>query len=81
LTTPGNLAASTKWTAGPTTLTFTLKANELSIHQDGLLLTRSQVTGKMRDQLQAMRISESVQWGTGVYGRYGGKTIVGRIVR
>jgi hypothetical protein len=81
LTTPGNLAASTKWTAGPTTLTFTLKANELSIHQDGLLLTRSLVTGKMRDQLQTMRISESVQWGTGVYGRYGGKTIVGRIVR
>jgi hypothetical protein len=81
LTTPGNLAASTKWTAGPTTLTFSLKANELSIHQDGLLLTRSQVTGKMRDQLKAMRISESVQWGTGVYGRYGGKTIAGRIVR
>ena len=81
LTTPGCLAASLKWTAGPTLLTFSLKANELSIHQDGLLLARSQVTGKIRDLLQATRISQRVQWGTGVYGRYGGKAIEGRIVR
>ena len=81
LTTPGSLAACLKWTTGPTILTFSLKANELSIHQDGLLLARSQVTGKIRDLVQAMRISQRVRWGNGVYGRYGGKALEGRVVQ
>ena len=81
LTTPGSLAACLKWTTGPTILTFSLKANELSIHQDGLLLARSQVTGKIRDLVQAMRISQRVQWGNGVYGRYGGKALEGRVAQ
>ncbi|MEC7567248.1 MAG: hypothetical protein VX738_16320 [Planctomycetota bacterium] len=81
LTTPGNLAASVRWTTGPTTLAFSLKANVLAIHQDGVLLSRSAITGKMREQLKAIRIPKNIPWGTGIYGRYGGQTIRGQVDR
>jgi hypothetical protein len=79
LTLPGHLAAPTAWTAGPTTLEFVIKKNEMSIRQDGKLLATTQLAGPLSRQLGELKPLKKIQWGTGIYGRFAGKAIKGTI--
>ena len=78
---PGHLAAPTKWTDGPTTIEFTISGPEVVIQQDGKRLAKTTLTGSLAEQLGKIEQLKNVQWGEGIYGRFGGKSIAGNIDR
>lgn len=77
LTMPGHLGARTKWTDGSTTLEFTVRGREITIAQDGKTLAASELTGPLADQLRAVSGLKDLKWGSGVYGRFNGRSIDG----
>ena len=78
-TMPGHLAATTKWTDGPTTIEFIIRGPEISIQQDGKRLAATTLTGSPAEQLGKVKTLENVKWGSGIYGRFGGTAINGKI--
>lgn len=66
-TMPGHLSASTKWTEGPTKLEFVIREGEMSIRQDGVVLTTSRLTGSLAERVSKVG-SLTVKWGSGIYG-------------
>jgi hypothetical protein len=78
-TMPGHLAAPTRWTDGPTTIEFTIRGPELAVHQDGKPLARTTLIGPMAEEVGRMKALENVTWGDGIYGRFGGASLQGRI--
>ncbi len=77
-TMPGHLGAPTNWTDGPTTLEFLIRGSEIVIHQDGKRLATTTLPDYLAEQLGKATFSD-VEWGDGVYGRYGGASIKGSI--
>ena len=80
-TMPGHLAAPTKWTDGPTTIEFIIRGTEITIQQDGKRLATTTLTGSLAEQLAKVKGFKSVKWGEGIYGRFGGVSIKGKINR
>jgi hypothetical protein len=78
-TMPGHLAAPTRWTDGPTTIDFTIRGPELAVHQDGKPLATTTLIGPLADEVGRMKALENVTWGDGIYGRFGGDSLQGRI--
>ena len=76
-TIPGHLSASTKWTGGPTTLEFTIREDEMAIHQDGTLLATGPLTGTLAEQTGNAGSFEDVHWGSGIYGPHGCDSLEG----
>ena len=79
VTMPGHLAASTKWTDGPTTIEFIIRGLEVAIQQDGKPLATTTLTGALAEQLGKVAGLKNVKWGQGIYGRFGGTSIKGKI--
>ncbi|MGE0759770.1 MAG: hypothetical protein AB7O38_22325, partial [Pirellulaceae bacterium] len=79
LTMPGHLSAPTAWTAGSTTLEFTIGNGKMRISQDGRELARSSLEGLFTDSLVAgeEKTWGDVTWGAGIYGRFAGVEIEG----
>lgn len=77
LTTPGHLAVPVEWTGKATTLRFELVRNTITILQDGKLIAESPVTGELAKKLNSASSLKPAQWGRGVYGRFGGKSLDG----
>ena len=67
-TIPGHLSASTKWTDGPTKLEFIIGGREMSIHQDGVLLATTPLTGSLAELTRKAGSLTDVRWGSGIYG-------------
>jgi hypothetical protein len=67
-TMPGHLAASTKWTEGPTKLEFVIRDGEMSIRQDGVVLATTRLTGSMAERIGKVGLLKEVKWGSGIYG-------------
>ncbi len=78
---PGHLGANTTWTTDPTLLEFTLKGNQMAISQDGKQLGTTTATGSLADKLNRLSEFQAVQWGDGIYGKFTGPQINGRLVR
>ena len=81
VTIPGHLAAPTKWTDGPTTIEFIIRGAELIIQQDGKRLATTTLTGSLAEQLGKVKQFKNIKWGDGIYGRFGGVSIKGEILR
>lgn len=79
MTMPGHLGAVTRWTDGPTTIEFIIRGSEISITQDGKKLASAALTGRLAERLRTLSPLRNVQWGDGIYGRFGGKTIDGKV--
>ena len=79
LSMPGHLGATTTWTEGPTKLVFAIHGSTISITQDGATIGQATVSGPLVDKLKAISQLGSIQWGQGIYGPFGGKTIKGSI--
>jgi hypothetical protein len=77
----GHLGAPTKWTDGPTELTFTLSGSDITIKQDGTLLAHTALSVPLADRLKAAGGLKDIRWGTGIYGRFGGRRIQGSVRR
>ena len=73
----GHLAAPTAWTDGPTTIEIVVHEAEIAICQDGNRLVAIPITGPLAEQLGHVRTLRNVQWGQGVYGRFGGVSLSG----
>ena len=67
-TTPGHLAATTKWTDGPTTFEFSIRDRRLTITQDGTVLATTPLTGALAEAAPSVGALKTVNWGTGIYG-------------
>jgi hypothetical protein len=80
-TMPGHLAAPAKWTDGLTTIEFIIRGTEITIQQDGKRLATTTLTGSLADQLGKVKGLGNVKWGDGIYGRFGGVSIRGKIQR
>jgi hypothetical protein len=78
---PGHLAAPAKWTDGLTTIEFIIRGTEITIQQDGKRLATTTLTGSLADQLGKVKGLGNVKWGDGIYGRFGGVSIRGKIQR
>ena len=65
---PGHLSAPTKWTQGATTLVFTVTDAEMSIKQDGAVLTKIPLDASLAKLLSRTDVLENVGWGEGVFG-------------
>jgi hypothetical protein len=78
-TMPGHLSASTKWSDGPTRLEFVIREREISIHQDGVLLATSPLTGTLAAQTRKAGSFKNIKWGSGIYGPHGGVSLKGVI--
>ena len=79
LTMPGHLSATTNWTDGPTTLEFTIRGSTMEIKQDGQPLATATITGPLAEQLRSLTKLKPVTWGTGIYGKFRGQAINGRV--
>ena len=78
-TMPGHLAAPTIWTDGPTTIEFIIRGAEIVIHQDGKRLAAVTLNGALAEQISDVKAFEDVTWGDGIYGRFGGTAITGKL--
>ena len=76
---PGHLTASTKWTDGTTKLEFTIQAGQMAIHQDGRQIAVTSVAGSLGKNLKQFKTVKNVKWGEGIYGRFGGASLDGRV--
>ena len=77
----GHLAASTRWTDGPTMLDFIIRGTEVTIEQDNESLAATTLTGRPAAQVEragSFRF-HNVQWGNGIYGNFAGTSITGTI--
>jgi hypothetical protein len=79
VTIPGHLSAPTRWTDGPTTLEFIIGVNEITIVQDGTRLATTQLVGPLAKHLERLKRFKTVQWGSGIYGRFEGVSLKGTI--
>lgn len=79
LTMPGHLSAPVTWTDGPTRLEFVVAGDRIRIRQDGVDLASTVVTGKLAEKLRGLGGLKNVKWGSGVYGRFGGREIMGAV--
>ena len=75
LTAPGHVAAPVAWTTGPTRLEFTLSESELAVSQDGRVIAKAPLSGPLAKQLAATTQWRAAQYGTGLYGPFGGRTV------
>jgi hypothetical protein len=73
LTMPGHLSATTKWTAGPTTLEFVIRGDTIAIFQDGRKLASTNLNSLLAQRPQALTGFAKVQWGNGIYGKFSGQ--------
>ena len=78
-TMPGHLATPTRWTDGPTTIEILINGPDIVIQQDGQRLGSTRLTGSLAKQLGQVKMLKNVKWGTGLYGRFSGTDIKGRI--
>lgn len=67
LSAPGHLSVPTRWTDGPTELTFTIAAEQLLVEQDGEVLGR-QVLGRDPSRNWHARSFRNIVWGQGLFG-------------
>ena len=81
VTMPGHLSAPTKWTDGPTTIEFIVRGSEMVIQQDGKHLATTTLTGSLAEQLGKVKRLTNVKWGNGIYGRFVGASIKGKVQR
>lgn len=79
LTTAGHLGANTTWTTGPTKFELSVRGNVMAISQDGRKLAETTVKGQLAEQLQAVTQLKTVRWGDGIYGRFAGAQLQGRV--
>ncbi len=78
---PGHLGASTEWTSGSSSFELTLKNDEIAISQDGRQLASTTVTGVLAEHLKRPLKLKKIRWGEGIYGKFNGRRIEGRIVQ
>ena len=79
MTMPGHLSATTKWTDGPTRFEFTIRGSEITITQDGRPLAATTLTGAPAKHIRGFSGLKNATWGKGIYGRFRGISIGGRI--
>lgn len=79
LSVPGHLSVPTKWTDGPTTFDFTIGGSGVTIVQDGRQLGEMKVEGELGESLSRGSDFAGVEWGTGIYGPFGGRKIEGTV--
>jgi hypothetical protein len=72
---PGHLSASTAWTAGQTTLDFSIRGTTMTISQDGQKLAETTISGPLADQLRRVSKFQPVRWDEGIYGKFTGRRI------
>ena len=77
----GHLAAPTRWTDSPTMIEFIIHGSEIVIQQDGKRLATTTLTGSLEKQVGNVTAMKNVNWGDGIYGPFGGKSISGTISR
>ncbi len=73
----GHLSAPVAWSAGETTLTFTLDAEAMTIEQDGRIIGRTPLPNALESAANAPL--KEPGFGTGLYGRYGGEQLSGQV--
>ncbi|MBI2300485.1 MAG: hypothetical protein HYU66_16350, partial [Armatimonadetes bacterium] len=78
LTIPGSLSVPVAWTAGPTELRLSIRGDEMRIEQDGRLLGAAKLPEALLARLRGAEY-QPVQWGRGVFGRYGGESLDGTV--
>lgn len=78
---PGHLGAVTKWTDGTTTLQFSIVGNVVTISQDGAEIASTTITGDLASQLGGVTGLRDPKWGEGIYGKFAGPAVSGKIVR
>jgi hypothetical protein len=76
LTMPGHLSANTAWTEGSTKFEFVLSGDSMTILQDGKPLGTGTQPGMSPNQKFD---PQSISWGKGIYGRFSGPKITGKI--
>jgi hypothetical protein len=79
LTMPGHLSAATMWSDGPTTFEFVIRADRISILQDGEEIAATTLTGPLAEQVSKVSKLENVDWGEGIYGRFRGVSMSGAL--
>jgi hypothetical protein len=67
LSAPGHLSVPTRWTDGPTGLTFTIDAEQLVVEQDGEILGRQDLAGDDSRKWSSLSFRDIV-WGRGLFG-------------
>lgn len=72
---PGHLGASTAWTAGQTTLDFSIRGTTMTISQDGQKLAETTISGPLADQLRQVSKFQPVRWDEWIYGKFAGRRI------
>jgi hypothetical protein len=78
---PGHLGAKTEWTSGATVFEFTVSAGALTILQDGKQIGTTPISGVLAKKLSRPTKLRDVQWGNGIYGRFSGRSLNGRLIR
>ena len=78
-TTPGHLAAPTKWTTGPTTFEFSIRDRQMTITQNGEVLATTPLTGSLAKAVPSLGALKTVNWGTGIYGPTRSVTLQGTV--
>jgi len=71
LTQPANLAATIRWTEGPTTLRFVAKCGRMAVYQDGEELVGKQLDANLLEEFPETRLT----FGRGLFGPFTGKVI------
>ena len=78
-TIPGHLAAPTRWTNGATKIEFRIDASQMQIIQDGEPIGSTTISSSFAQRLKGLTQLKKVNWGDGIYGRFGGRSIEGTI--
>lgn len=76
---PGHLGAALEWSEGPVTLEFRVDGKSMSISREGREIAQVALTGELSRQVAKVRGLKSPQWGAGLYGPFGGKSVTGRV--
>ena len=79
LSMPGHLSATTRWTSHSTRFEFKIRGTRIAITQDDRTLATGTLTDSIAKKIRQLGGWKNVSWGRGIYGRFGGKSIVGSI--
>jgi hypothetical protein len=74
---PGSLSAPVQWTEGPTELAFAIEGGTMRVEQDGRELDSAGLGEALAAAITTAGGLGEVEWGTGVFGRFGGKSVEG----